>query len=64
MRVTVRKGDESEVLEADQVLMAIGRRPLSADLGLEVGRRRDRREGLRDRRRALRDQRRDGARDR
>jgi dihydrolipoamide dehydrogenase len=36
VRVTVRKGDNSEVLEADQVLMAIGRRPLSADLGLEA----------------------------
>ena len=36
VRVTVRKGDESEVLEADQVLVAIGRRPLSGDLGLEA----------------------------
>ena len=36
VRVMVRKGDESSVLEADQVLMAIGRRPLSGDLGLET----------------------------
>jgi dihydrolipoamide dehydrogenase len=36
VRVIVRKGDKTEALEADQVLMAIGRRPLSADLGLEA----------------------------
>jgi dihydrolipoamide dehydrogenase len=36
VRVAVRKGDKADVLEADQVLMAIGRRPLSADLGLEA----------------------------
>ncbi len=36
VRVAVRKGDQSDVLEADQVLMAIGRRPLSGDLGLET----------------------------
>jgi dihydrolipoamide dehydrogenase len=36
VRVIVRKGDASEALEADQVLVAIGRRPLSADLGLEA----------------------------
>jgi dihydrolipoamide dehydrogenase len=31
----VRSGEQSELLEADQVLLAIGRRPLSNDLGLE-----------------------------
>ena len=36
VRVIVRKGDASEALEADQVLVAIGRRALSADLGLEA----------------------------
>ncbi|RIK93026.1 MAG: dihydrolipoyl dehydrogenase [Proteobacteria bacterium] len=36
VRVVVRKGDASDALEADQVLVAIGRRPLSADLGLEA----------------------------
>jgi dihydrolipoamide dehydrogenase len=35
VRVAVRKGDAGESLVADQVLVAIGRRPLSADLGLE-----------------------------
>ncbi len=35
VRVVVRKGDASDALEADQVLLAIGRRPLSGDLGLE-----------------------------
>jgi len=34
--VTVSKGEKSEAIEADQVLVAIGRRPLSADLGLEA----------------------------
>jgi len=34
--VLVRKGDREETLRADQVLLAIGRRPLSADLGLEA----------------------------
>ncbi|HTY19816.1 MAG TPA: dihydrolipoyl dehydrogenase [Myxococcota bacterium] len=34
--VTVRAGDQSEQVEADQVLLAIGRRPLSGDLGLEA----------------------------
>jgi dihydrolipoamide dehydrogenase len=34
--VTLRSGDKSELLEADQVLLAIGRRPLSVDLGLET----------------------------
>lgn len=36
VRVIVKKGDASEALEADQVLVAIGRRALSADLGLEA----------------------------
>jgi len=36
VRVSVRKGDAGEALVADQVLVAIGRRPLSADLGLEA----------------------------
>ena len=35
VRLSLRKGDQLEVLEADQVLLAIGRRPLSGDLGLE-----------------------------
>ncbi len=35
VRVQVQHEDRSEELEADQVLVAIGRRPLSADLGLE-----------------------------
>lgn len=35
VRVSVRDGEKEEELEADQVLMAIGRRPLSDDLGLE-----------------------------
>ena len=34
--VTVRRGEQSESLEVDQVLLAIGRRPLSGDLGLEA----------------------------
>ena len=34
--VTVRSGDRSEAIEADQVLLALGRKPLSADLGLEA----------------------------
>jgi len=34
VRVTVSKAGASEDLECDQVLVAIGRRPLSADLGL------------------------------
>lgn len=33
--VSVSKGDESDEIPADQVLAAIGRRPLSASLGLE-----------------------------
>jgi dihydrolipoamide dehydrogenase len=36
VRVTVSKGGASEELECDQVLVAIGRRPLSADLGLDA----------------------------
>jgi len=36
VRVTVSKSGASEELECDQVLVAIGRRPLSADLGLEA----------------------------
>ena len=36
VRVTVSKGGASEELECDQVLVAIGRRALSADLGLEA----------------------------
>jgi dihydrolipoamide dehydrogenase len=35
-RVVVSKGEKSEALDCDQVLLAIGRRPLSADLGLET----------------------------
>jgi dihydrolipoamide dehydrogenase len=34
-KIDVTHGDESGEIEADQVLVAIGRRPLSADLGLE-----------------------------
>jgi len=36
VRIAVRKGEAGEALLADQVLVAIGRRPLSADLGLET----------------------------
>jgi dihydrolipoamide dehydrogenase len=36
VRVVVAKGEQSEALACDQVLMAIGRRPLSSDLGLEA----------------------------
>jgi dihydrolipoamide dehydrogenase len=36
VRVTVSKAGASEDLECDQVLVAIGRRPLSADLGLDA----------------------------
>jgi dihydrolipoamide dehydrogenase len=36
VRVTVSKGGASEEIECDQVLVAIGRRALSADLGLEA----------------------------
>lgn len=35
VRVRVRSGEQEEELRAEQVLVAIGRRPLSADLGLE-----------------------------
>jgi len=35
VKVEVTRGDESGEVEADQVLVAIGRKPLSADLGLE-----------------------------
>ncbi len=35
VRVAVRSADGDAELEADQVLLAIGRRPLSAELGLE-----------------------------
>jgi dihydrolipoamide dehydrogenase len=35
VRVAVRKGDASEEIAADQVLVAIGRRPLSDDIGLD-----------------------------
>ncbi|HEY8120717.1 MAG TPA: dihydrolipoyl dehydrogenase [Myxococcota bacterium] len=35
VRVTVSRAGASEELECDQVLVAIGRRPLSSDLGLE-----------------------------
>ena len=35
VRVRVRAGEKEDELRADQVLVAIGRRPLSADLGLE-----------------------------
>ena len=34
--VSVSKGEKSEAIDADQVLLAIGRRPLSGDLGLEA----------------------------
>src|SRR5690606_23919228 len=36
VRVRVRAGEKEEELRADQVLVALGRRPLSADLGLEA----------------------------
>lgn len=36
VRIRVRAGEKEEELRADQVLVAIGRRPLSADLGLEA----------------------------
>jgi dihydrolipoamide dehydrogenase len=36
VRVALRQGERAEELRADQVLLAIGRRPLSADLGLET----------------------------
>ncbi len=36
VRVTVSKASATEELACDQVLVAIGRRPLSADLGLEA----------------------------
>lgn len=36
VRVRVRKGDEGAEVEAEQVLLAIGRRPLSKDIGLEA----------------------------
>jgi len=36
VRVRVTRGDQSEEIEADQLLVAIGRRPLSDDLGLEA----------------------------
>jgi len=36
VRVRVRAGEKEEELRAEQVLVAIGRRPLSADLGLEA----------------------------
>ena len=35
VRVRVRAGEKEEELRADQVLVAIGRRPLAGDLGLE-----------------------------
>lgn len=35
VRVAVRKGEQAAELEADQVLVAIGRRPLSKDIGVE-----------------------------
>jgi dihydrolipoamide dehydrogenase len=35
VRVTVRRGEEDQVLEAEQVLVAIGRRPLSDELSTE-----------------------------
>jgi dihydrolipoamide dehydrogenase len=35
VRVTVRRGEEDQVLEAEQVLVAIGRRPLSDELSAE-----------------------------
>jgi len=35
-RVEVSKDEASEEIEADQVLVAVGRKPLSADLGLEA----------------------------
>jgi pyruvate/2-oxoglutarate dehydrogenase complex dihydrolipoamide dehydrogenase (E3) component len=36
VRVRVRSGEKEDELRADQVLVAIGRRPLSADLGLDA----------------------------
>jgi dihydrolipoamide dehydrogenase len=36
VRVQVRSGDASAELEAEQVLLAIGRRPLSREIGLEA----------------------------
>ena len=36
VRVHVRQGDESAELEAEQVLLAIGRRPLSSEIGLDA----------------------------
>jgi dihydrolipoamide dehydrogenase len=36
VRVAVRRGEEAQELVADQVIVAIGRRPLSDDLGLET----------------------------
>jgi len=36
VRIRVRAGEKEDELRADQVLVAIGRRPLSADLGLEA----------------------------
>src|SRR5208283_4484072 len=36
VRLRVSKGDTSEELEAEQVLVAIGRRPLSGDVGLDA----------------------------
>lgn len=35
VRVSVQRGEAQQEIEADQVLLAIGRSPLSADLGLE-----------------------------
>lgn len=36
VKVDITKGDAASEIEADQVLVAIGRRPLSSDLGLEA----------------------------
>ena len=36
VRVRVKSGEKEDELRADQVLVAIGRRPLSADLGLDA----------------------------
>ncbi len=36
VRVAVRQGEQAAELEADQVLVAIGRRPLSKEIGLEA----------------------------
>jgi len=36
VRLALQKGDKSETLEADKLLVAVGRRPVTEDLGLEA----------------------------